>query len=75
MFDGLLNTDMIFQYIVFAAIVVLPFFVILRRSGLNPVWAAVLFVPYTGLFIVMGILAFKRWPVEPPPKKRKKKNG
>lgn len=76
MFESLLNTTAIMQYFIFAGIIVLPFFVMLRRAGFNPLWAAVLFIPYTGLFVVMGVMAFKRWPVEPEKvKKDKIKNG
>mgnify|MGYP000276914827 CR=1 FL=1 len=77
MFEQLLTTPAFLGYIAFAGLVLLPFYNMYRRAGLNRYWPFVLFVPYTGIFIVMGILAFKRWPSEPvkPPKGKAKKNG
>jgi len=40
----------------------IPFFNILRRTGLHPALSALLFVPALGFVIVMAILAFARWP-------------
>ncbi len=76
MFENLTTAPMIFSYLAFAGFIFLPFLNIYRRAGLNPLNALWLFLPYSGLFIAMGYLAFKRWPVEPEKvKKRKKKNG
>tara|TARA_B100000686_G_scaffold354864_1_gene467784 strand:- start:1967 stop:2209 length:243 start_codon:yes stop_codon:yes gene_type:complete len=73
MFQSLLEPEFMMSYLVFAAVVFIPIFNMFRRAGLNRAFSAFLFVPYTGMFIVFGILAFKRWPVEPPPKPRRKK--
>lgn len=72
MFESLLNPEALASYFAFAAIVLIPFYIILKRAGLQPLWSAVIFVPYTGLLIVMGVLAFKRWPVEPPKVKKER---
>jgi len=70
MFQTLLESEFMLSYLSFAALVFIPLFNIFRRSGLNRGLSAFLFVPYSGLFIVLGILAFKRWPVEPAKKPR-----
>ena len=46
----------------FNLLVVWPFYRILRRAGLSPWWALVIFVPIFGMAIVIGVLAHSRWP-------------
>jgi len=49
-------------WIVMTLLTAIPFFNILRKTGLHPALAALLFVPALGFIIVMAILAFARWP-------------
>lgn len=49
----------------FNLLVVWPFARILRRAGLTPWWALVIFVPLFGMAIVLGVLAHSRWPMLP----------
>ena len=47
------------------AILLKPCFKILKRAGLNVYFSALLLVPGTiGIWILAGIIAFKKWPNE-----------
>ena len=76
MFDTLLNVDAFQSYYFFCALVIVPFSMIFRKVGFTPWLSVVLLLPYSGLFLSLGILAFKRWPNAPvrtkKPKKEKK---
>ena len=49
-----------------------PIYRILRRIGFNGLWCLLCFVPL-GNFIGLWVLAFKRWPIDPPTTVQKEK--
>jgi type VI protein secretion system component VasK len=54
--------------LLFNVLIVWPLWRVLRRAGLNPLWALAVFIPLVGEVIVFGLLTFKRWPALPPRK-------
>ncbi|MCQ8104797.1 hypothetical protein NP590_11825 [Methylomonas sp. SURF-2] len=42
--------------------IVIPTILIYKKAGLNPSWAALVFVPILGLLAVFIQLCFQRWP-------------
>lgn len=42
--------------------IVIPTILIYKKAGLNPLWAALVFVPILGLLAVFIQLCFQRWP-------------
>lgn len=42
--------------------VAIPAILIYKKAGLNPAWAALVFLPVFGLLIVFLQLAFQEWP-------------
>ena len=51
------------QYYVVAGLLIIPVWRIVRNSGLDVRLALLLFAPFLGWLIVLGILAFRRWPI------------
>jgi len=43
-------------------IIIVPLWRICQRAGLNPVISLIAIVPFLGLWVVAGILAFAPWP-------------
>jgi hypothetical protein len=39
-----------------------PVFFIYKKAGLNPAWAALVFLPGLGLFLILLQLAYWHWP-------------
>ncbi len=52
--------------VLFNVLAVWPIARILRRVGLNPLLAGLVFVPMLGLLLVLMILGHARWPRLPP---------
>ena len=66
-----------FGMILFNALVVWPLWRILRRAGLAPWWALLVFVPMIGLLLVFMVLGHSKWPnlparAAPPPRKARR---
>jgi hypothetical protein len=60
--------------LLFNVLIVWPLWRILRRAGLNPLWAFAALIPLVGDIIVFGVLTFSRWPALParkPAQRRK----
>ena len=53
------------QALLYSALTVVPFWLILRRAGFNPLPALLVFVPLIGHIAVFGLLALRRWPATP----------
>ena len=51
----------IIGFLVSAALLVVPFWMLLPRAGLAPQWALVAVIPL-GAIVLLWILAFRRWP-------------
>lgn len=43
-------------------LVVIPLWRVFRRAGLHPALSLLVFIPVLGFLIVLGVLAFSRWP-------------
>lgn len=52
----------VFESMIVALMVAVPTCFIYQRAGFNPVWAALLFVPIFGVFLVVAHLALFPWP-------------
>lgn len=50
----------------FSLLTVWPLARILRRAGLNPVYAGLVFIPVAGLVSVLLVLSLHTWPTLPP---------
>lgn len=50
------------QSAIVGMMIAIPTVVIYKKAGLNPLWAALVFVPVFGVFLVFLQLAFLRWP-------------
>ena len=53
----------ILQYIVGTALTIYPVWRIIKRTGLNPNWAAILVIPGLGAIAILLMLAFSDWPL------------
>ncbi len=62
----LLHGLTLFHWLIIGAIVVVPFWRIFGRAGLNPAFSLFFFVPGIGWLIVYLLLAFLRWPATEP---------
>jgi len=47
--------------LVIGLVVIWPFGRILRRTGFNPLWCLVMFIPFVGT-IALWVFAYMRWP-------------
>lgn len=52
----------ILQVVIVGLMIVIPTAVIYKKTGLNPAWAALVFLPDFGLLIIFLQLAFLPWP-------------
>lgn len=52
----------IFQVFILGLILFLPVFLIYRKAGFNPVWAALVFLPVFGILLIFLQLAQLPWP-------------
>jgi len=52
----------IFQVFILGLFIFLPVFLIYRKAGFNPAWAALVFLPVFGLLLVFMQLALMPWP-------------
>ena len=59
-----MNSEIIFPVLVFVGLetTVLPIWRILKKAGLSPYWSLWAIIPLFGHLVVMGKLAFSRWP-------------
>lgn len=53
----------IVQYLIGLALTVYPTWRIIKRTGLNQYWSALLLVPGFGWLVILIMLAFSDWPV------------
>lgn len=51
------------QYFIGLALTAYPTWRIIKRSGLNQLWSALLLLPGIGSLIILAILAFSDWPL------------
>ena len=51
------------QYLVGLALTAYPTWRIIKRTGLNPNWAALVLIPGLGGLIILIMLAFSEWPM------------
>jgi hypothetical protein len=52
------------QAAIVGLMILVPVIIIYKRAGLNPLWAALVFLPGFGLLIICLQLAFIPWPNE-----------
>ena len=50
------------QYLLYVALIIFPAWRILKRAGLNPTWAYLVFLPGLGALAVIIILVYSDWP-------------
>ena len=50
------------QYLLYVALIFFPSWRILKRAGLNPTWACLVFIPALGPLAVIIILVYSDWP-------------
>ena len=50
------------QYLLYVALIIIPAWRILKRAGLYPAWAYLVFLPALGPFAVIIILVYSDWP-------------
>lgn len=55
-----------FGMILFNLLIIWPLWRIFRRTGLDPRWALLLFVPMLGPLLVLMVLGHRTWPALPP---------
>jgi len=60
------------QYYIVAGLMIIPLWGIVRKTGLDRRFALIVLVPYIGWLIVLGLLAFRRWPANRLPEVRRK---
>lgn len=53
----------IVQYLIGLAITAYPTWRIVKRTGLNPNWAALILLPGIGGLIILIMLAYSDWPI------------
>lgn len=51
-----------YQGVIIGLMVVVPFIIIYKRAGYNPLWAGMVFLPVFGLLLVCLQLALTPWP-------------
>jgi hypothetical protein len=52
----------IFQAFILGLFIFLPVYLIYRKAGLHPAWAALVFLPVFGLLLIFLQLALLPWP-------------
>ncbi len=52
----------ILQVVIVGLMILIPTILIYKKAGLNPAWAALVFLPGFGLLIIFLQLAFMPWP-------------
>lgn len=52
----------VMQSAIVAMMIAIPTVFIYKKAGLDPWWAALVFIPVFGLLLVFAQLAFQRWP-------------
>ncbi|CAD6878271.1 hypothetical protein [Methylomonas albis] len=50
------------QAMIVGMMIAIPALLIYKKAGLNPAWAALVFLPIFGLLMVFLQLAFQDWP-------------
>lgn len=54
----------VMQSAIVAMMIAIPTVFIYKKAGLDPWWAALVFIPVFGLLLVFAQLAFQPWPNE-----------
>ncbi len=57
---------LLMYFLVVGVFIIYPLWRIFRRAGLDPVLSLLIFVPFFGVLMVSGLLAFRRWPATEP---------
>lgn len=52
----------VLQVMIVGMLILIPVIAIYHRAGLNPAWAALVFLPGFGLLLIFLQLAFQVWP-------------
>jgi len=52
----------VLQAVIVGLTILIPTLLIYRKAGLNPAWAALVFLPGFGLLLIFLQLAFMPWP-------------
>lgn len=52
----------ILQVAIVGMMILIPTVLIFKKTGLNPLWSILIFLPGFGLLIVFLLLAFMDWP-------------
>ncbi|WP_339133266.1 MAG: hypothetical protein WGN25_12305 [Candidatus Electrothrix sp. GW3-4] len=58
-----MDNNSIIQYLIGIALTLYPTWRIVKRTGLNPNWSALLLIPGLGALIVTCMLALSEWPL------------
>jgi hypothetical protein len=51
------------NYLIYLALTAYPTWRIIKRTGLNANWTALVLIPGFGFFIILIMLAFSKWPL------------
>jgi len=51
------------QYLIGLALTAFPIWRIIKRTGLNQYWSALVLIPGIGPLIILIMLAFSEWPI------------
>jgi hypothetical protein len=57
--------SLLISYLLVAALFGVPVAKICQRAGLNPALGMLTLIPVFGVFIAIGVVAFREWPNEP----------
>lgn len=50
------------SWLIAPAIIAVPFWVGMKKSGMNPALSLVVFIPAIGFFIALYLFAYSKWP-------------
>ncbi len=51
-----------FHLVITGLFILVPTALIYKKAGFSPLWSALVFLPYLGLFLIFVQLAFLPWP-------------
>ncbi len=43
-------------------LIVIPFWVSMKKAGMNPALSLICFIPFIGILVVLFVFAFAKWP-------------
>lgn len=56
-------TDPLINYYIFAALIVIPLYKIIKRVGLKPSALLTILIPYVGWLVTIAFIAHPKWPI------------